>query len=393
MLFSISLIIFGSLILSFVMTKIKLPRIIGFMIAGILLGPYVLDLIDLAILDVSSELRLIALIVILIRAGLSLKMKDIKEIGSRAFLLSMIPASIEMVAIGLLAPIFFDITTLEAFILGSVIAAVSPAIIVPRMIELIKLKRGTNKKIPQLILAAASMDDVYVIIIFTSLIQAYSANTNFIFSIISIPLSIISGTLIGISIGYLLVLFFKKYHLRDTLKVLIIFGFAFLIVSLEKIISSMIPFSGLIGVIFIGITIDRFYERLANRLVLKFEKIWVISEIMLFVLVGAVINIYLINDAGLWVIMLIMIALIFRISGVFLSLIKSRFNHREKLFVGVSYIPKATVQAAIGAVPLSLGLPSGDLILVIAVISIIITAPIGAIGMDFFSPRLLTHDK
>jgi solute carrier family 9B (sodium/hydrogen exchanger), member 1/2 len=393
MLLSISLIIFTSLSVAWILSKIKMPRIIGFMIAGIILGPYLLDMIDPSILDLSTDLRVIALVVILIRAGLSLKIKDIKAVGLQAFLLSLIPASIEMVAIGFIAPLFFDISTLEAFMMGAIVAAVSPAVVVPRMIELIKQKRGTSKKIPQLILGAASMDDIYVIIIFTSFINAYQSHVNLIFTIISIPISILTGALFGLLFGLFLIWLFKKYHMRDTIKVLIIFGFAFLMVSIEKNISSLVPFSGLIGVVSLGITIDRFYEKLAHRLVLKFEKIWVISEMMLFVLIGAVINIHVIPQAGLFVLMLIVIAMCFRMIGVFISLLSFDATKKEKLFIGISYMPKATVQAAIGAIPLSLGVPGGEIILIVAVMSILITAPLGAFLIDYSSPKLLSLDN
>jgi solute carrier family 9B (sodium/hydrogen exchanger), member 1/2 len=393
MLLSISLIIFTSLSVAWILSKIKMPRIIGFMIAGIILGPYLLDMIDPSILDLSTDLRVIALVVILIRAGLSLKIKDIKAVGLQAFLLSLIPASIEMVAIGFIAPLFFDISTLEAFMMGAIVAAVSPAVVVPRMIELIKQKRGTSKKIPQLILGAASMDDIYVIIIFTSFINAYQSHVNLIFTIISIPISILTGALFGLLFGLFLIWLFKKYHMRDTIKVLIIFGFAFLMVSIEKNISSLVPFSGLIGVVSLGITIDRFYEKLAHRLVLKFEKIWVISEMMLFVLIGAVINIHVIPQTGLFVLMLIVIAMCFRMIGVFISLLSFDATKKEKLFIGISYMPKATVQAAIGAIPLSLGVPGGEIILIVAVMSILITAPLGAFLIDYSSPKLLSLDN
>lgn len=389
MLLSIALIIFLSLSLAKLFSFIKLPSIIGMLISGIILGPFVLNLIDPTILEVSADLRQIALIVILVRAGLSLDLSDLRKVGRPAFLLSFIPATIEMVAITLLAPLFFQITYIEAAILGAVVAAVSPAVVVPRMIKLMQSGHGKEKRIPHLVLASASIDDVFVIIIFMSLIQTYQSDNFSMFSILSIPIAIILGVSIGILTGYTLTKYFKKFHIRDTVKVLIIFAVSFLLVTLDDAIRDIVPFSGLIGVISMGMTILFLYELLAKRLVLKFEKIWVISEIMLFVLVGAALELSVLRDVGLYGILLILIALGFRLCGVFIALIKTRLTWKEKLFVGFSYMPKATVQAAIGTIPLALGMPSGHLILSIAVLAIVITAPIGSILIDNSSSKLL----
>jgi len=382
MLLSIALIVILSLFISQIFHMIKLPKIIGMLITGIILGPFVLNMISPDILNISTDLRQIALIVILIRAGLSLDLEDLKKVGKSAVFLSFIPATIEMIAITVFAPLLFNISYLDAAILGSVIAAVSPAVVVPRMIQLIKSGHGQDKKIPQMILAGASIDDVYVIVIFTSLIQMYQGDGFSLISFLLVPVAIILGIILGVISGVLLVKFFKKFHMRDTLKVLIIFSIGFLFIVLEQTIKDIFPISGLIAVMSLGITILKTHDILAKRLVLKFEKIWVIAEIMLFVLVGAAVDITVMVNVGLLAIALIGISLVFRMLGVIIALLKTPLVPKEKLYVGFSYMPKATVQAAIGAIPLALGIPSGQLILTIAVLAILVTAPLGAILMD-----------
>ena len=389
MLLSVALIVLLSLIFAYLFNLLKLPRMIGMLLAGILLGPYVLDLIDPSILNISAELRQISLIVILIRAGLSLDLNDLKKIGRPALLLSFIPALFEFIVIMVVAPLFFDITLIESAIIGAIVAAVSPAIIVPRMIKLMERGYGKKKPIPQLILAGASIDDVFVIILFTSLVQSYQTNTFSIQSILLIPVSLVLGIVLGVAIGVILVKLFKKYHMRDTIKVLIIFSMGFLMIALENSLKDVIMISGLVSVMVLGGTILNQYQILAHRLVNKFEKIWVVAEIMLFVLVGAVLDISVIPGIGIFAIILVFIGLLGRMLGVMISLIKTKLNQKEKLFVGISYIPKATVQAAIGAIPLSLGFMSGQLMLSIAVLSIVITAPIGAFLMDLSYSKLL----
>lgn len=389
MLLSVALIVLLSLIFAYLFNLLKLPRMIGMLLAGILLGPYVLDLIDPSILNISAELRQISLIVILIRAGLSLDLNDLKKIGRPALLLSFIPALFEFIVIMVVAPLFFDITLIEAAIIGAIVAAVSPAIIVPRMIKLMERGYGKKKPIPQLILAGASIDDVFVIILFTSLVQSYQTNTFSIQSILLIPVSLVLGIVLGVAIGVILVKLFKKYHMRDTIKVLIIFSMGFLMIALENSLKDVIMISGLVSVMVLGGTILNQYQILAHRLVNKFEKIWVVAEIMLFVLVGAVLDISVIPGIGIFAIILVFIGLLGRMLGVMISLIKTKLNQKEKFFVGISYIPKATVQAAIGAIPLSLGFMSGQLMLSIAVLSIVITAPIGAFLMDLSYSKLL----
>ncbi len=385
MLLSISLIILLSLLLMYLCNLIKFPGLIGMLITGMILGPYGLNLIDSQILKMGSELRQIALVVILIRAGLSLDLADLKKIGKPALLLSFIPALFEIISITLFAPLIFDIPYLEAALLGSIIAAVSPAVIVPRMIKLIHKLQGKPTKIPHMILAGASLDDIFVIVIFTSLLGLYQQENSSLLRILEIPTSIILGALTGIFIGLFLVWFFKKFHIRDTIKVLIMFSFGFLMVVLENELKVYILFSGLVSIMTIGMTIVTKYPTLSKRLVGKYEKIWVIAEIMLFVLVGALLDLSLIRDI-LWIgILFIIIGLLFRVLGVMLSLSKTKFSIKEKSFVAMSYLPKATVQAAIGSIPFALGLPSGELILTLSILSILFTAPLGAILIERFS--------
>ncbi|MDY0278676.1 MAG: cation:proton antiporter [Acholeplasma sp.] len=387
MFLSISLIILFSITLFYIFDKLHLPGLLAFLITGIILGPFVFDLISHQILDISSELRKIALVVILIRAGLSLDIKDLKAVGRPAILLSFLPALFEILAIGLLAPLFFNLTSIEAFILGSVIAAVSPAVIVPRMIQLIEKKKGTKEKIPQLILASASVDDIFVIIVFTIFLQVYESNQLEWSQILLLPISLIFGIILGFVIGVFFVFVFKKLHVRDTIKVLILFALSFLMIVLED----YLPISGLLGIITLAITIFSLYPILAHRLTSKFSKIWVVAEMMLFVLIGAAVDINLFLSIGLITLLFLLLSLFVRLLGVFISIIKTNFNSKEKLFIGLSFIPKATVQAAIGAIPLSMGIPGGKIILAISVLSIFLTAPLGAVLIDQTSNILLKN--
>lgn len=389
MLLSISLIILLSLSLAKIFKLLKLPPILGMLLAGMLLGPYVLNLIDIEIINISSSLREIALIVILIRAGLSLDLDDLKIVGRPAIFLAFIPATLEIIAITLIAPLIFDINFETALMMGTVVAAVSPAIVVPRMISFIKNEVGTEKKIPQMILAGASIDDVYVIILFYAFLQLAQGSNLSATTFLKIPIAIVLGITLGFITGYLICYLFKKIQIRDTIKVLIIFAIAFLFMTLEAVLSQTITISGLLAVMSLGLSMRSFYPKLANRIVGKFEKIWVVSEIMLFVLVGALVHISVLLNLGLLAIILIILALIFRMVGVYLSLIKTNLNRKEKLFTSIAYIPKATVQAAIGAIPLSLGIAHGELILMVSVLAIIITAPLGAILMDKTYKKLI----
>ena len=389
MLYSIALMMIIGFILRGLFNKINLPGLLGMMLTGIILGPYVLNLISPDILNISKDLREIALIVILIRAGLSLDIRDLRKVGRPAILMCFVPATIEIVTVILLAPIFFGISYIEAAIMGTVLAAVSPAVVVPRMIKLIESKHGKDKSIPQLILAGASVDDIYVIILFTAFMGMYSGNSFDSKSLITVPLSILFGLIIGILVGLCLVYVFKKIHMRDTIKVFIILSVSFLIVSLETLIQDFIPMSGLLGVMALGGTLLETYDLLAKRIIHKFSKIWVGAELLLFILVGAAVDIRYLAHAGITSVAIILIALVGRIIAVNISLIKTPLNVKERLFCSIAYMPKATVQAAIGAIPLTAGVASGNLILTIAVLSIMITAPIGAIGIDQLHPYLL----
>lgn len=389
MLFSLSLIIIIGFVLSGILNKLRIPGLLGMILTGILLGPYVLNLITPEILNISTDLREIALIVILTRAGLSIDINDLKRVGRPAILLCFVPATFEIAAVTFLAPIFFEVTYIEAAIMGTVLAAVSPAIIVPRMLRLMASGYGKKKSIPQLIMAGASVDDIYVIILFASFMGMYQGTGFTASSLLAVPISIIIGLFVGIITGLLLVRIFKLIHMRDTIKVLIILSTAFLFVTLETALKPYVPMSGLLSVMALGGTILKSYEVLANRLMGKFAKIWVGAEIMLFVLVGAAVDINYLAGAGAKSVLLILGALAIRIVGVNFSLIKTKLNAKERLFCSIAYLPKATVQAAIGAIPLSAGVAAGNTILTVAVLAILITAPIGAIGIDLTYRKLL----
>lgn len=393
MLLSIAIISISSLLLAKIFKLLKLPSFLGMLLAGIIIGPFALDLIDINILNISDDLRQIALIVILIRAGLALNISDLKKIGKKGILLAFIPATLEIAAVILLAPLIFGISYTTAAIMGAIVAAVSPAVVVPRMIKFIDEGYGTDKKIPQMILAGASIDDVYVIVLFYAFLKLGQGGSLTLLTVLNVPLSIVLGILLGILLGYLGSLFFKKFNMRDTIKVLLIFATGFLFITLEDVLSKTIALSGLIAVMSFGISLKQNSPELSERLVVKFEKIWVVAEIMLFVLVGALVDVTVLVDVGLLAILLIISAMIFRMLGVYVSLLGSNLNSKEKLFTAISYTPKATVQAAIGAIPLSLNLPYGELILMVSVLAICITAPFGAIMMDNLHKKLLNKEK
>lgn len=392
MLFSLALILLVALLFNSLLNKVKIPGLLGMILTGIILGPYVLNLISTDILNISSELREVALIVILLRAGLSLNIKDLKRVGRPAILMCFVPATMEIIAIVIFAPIFFHIPLIEAAILATVIAAVSPAVVVPRMINLIDEGYGKKHSIPQLIMAGASVDDIFVIVLFTSFLGMYSGEGFALTSLLNVPISIIVGVSVGIVVGLGLVKFFKAFHLRDTVKVLIIFAISFMLMSLQDFIQPYIPMSGLLSIMALGSTILAVYPVLANRLKNKFGKIWVAAEIILFVLVGAAVDITYVQSAGILTVILILVALVFRFIGVQLCLIKTPLTKNERTFTSIAYLPKATVQAAIGSIPLAMGVEHGTLILIIAVISILVTAPIGAIGIDQTYQKLLHKD-
>lgn len=391
MLNSIALIILLGTFIGYLFKKFKLPSLLGLILTGIILGPHMFNLIDISILNISSELRQIALVIILTRAGLALDINDLKKVGRPAILMCFIPATFEILGFIILGPKLLGLSLLDSVILGTVIAAVSPAVIVPRMIKLIDDGYGVKKSIPQLILAGASVDDIFVIVLFTSFTSIATTGSSFSTkTLIEIPISIILGILLGIIIGILLVKLFKNIHTRDSNKILIILSISFLFLSLENILKGIIPLSGLLSVMSLGTTILKMNKNLSLRLSSKYSKLWVGAEIFLFVLVGANVNISYALNSGIVVILIILLALIFRLLGVFISLINTKLSPKEKLFSAFSYMPKATVQAAIGAIPLSMGLSSGETILTVAVVSILITAPLGAILIDNTYKKLLS---
>lgn len=389
MLTSIAMILLLGLLLGWIFSKLKLPSLMGMVLVGIILGPYALNLMDESILRISGELRQIALVIILTRAGLSLNVSDLKKVGRPAILMCFVPACIEMLGTVIFAPILLGVSVLEAAVIGSVIAAVSPAVIVPRMIRLIEEGYGKSKSIPQLILAGASVDDVFVIIVFTAFTGLAATGAMSVNTFLQIPISIVLGIILGGCVGAVLILFFKKCHIRDSVKVLIILSISFLLLEFENRLEGYIPISGLLAIMSMGIIIKQKYEVLALRLSTKYNKLWLGAEVFLFVLVGAAVDLRYVASAGVSAIVLILAALLFRMIGVAVSLIKTDMTEKERLFCMMAYTPKATVQAAIGAIPLSMGLACGNIVLTVAVLSILITAPFGAICVDNFYKKLL----
>ena len=391
MLLSISLILLVGMSMSWIYRKIKLPGLLGMLVTGIVLGPYMLDLLDESILGISSELRKIALIIILTRAGLGLDLSGLKKIGRPAVLMCFVPASLEILGMILLAPKLMGLTVLEAAIMGAVLAAVSPAVVVPRMVKLMDEGYGVNKGIPQLILAGASVDDVYVIVLFstfTGMMQGESASVT---SFLNVPVSIFLGGVLGLLLGTFFAYYFKKVHLRDTAKVLIILSVSFLLVVIEDHLNTPITFSALIAIMFIGIGLQKKREAVAKRLSVKYGKLWVGAEVFLFVLVGATVNIEYFGKVGVQALAVILGALVFRMLGVFICLPGTDLTGREKMFCMLAYTPKATVQAAIGGIPLSLGFACGDMVLTVAVLTIVLTAPLGALAIDSLYKKWLVR--
>ena len=389
MLTSIAVILLLGLLIGWIFSKLKLPSLLGMVIVGIILSPHALNLIDESILGISGELRQIALVIILTRAGLSLDVSDLKKVGRPAVLMCFVPACVEMLGTVIMAPMLLGVTILEAAIIGSVIAAVSPAVVVPRMIRLIEEGYGKSKSIPQLILAGASVDDVFVIVVFTAFTALASTGEMFVTSFIQIPISIVLGIIFGGCVGIVLVEFFKKCHMRDSVKILIILSISFLFLEIENRLQGYIPVSGLLSIMSMGIIIKQKYEVLALRLSAKYNKLWLGAEVFLFVLVGATVDLRYVASAGVSAVLLILGALLFRMIGVAISLIKTDLSKRERFFCMVAYTPKATVQAAIGAIPLSMRLECGNIVLTVAVLSILFTAPFGAICVDNLYKRLL----
>lgn len=393
MLISIAMILLMGMFMGWICKKIHLPSLTGMIFTGIILGPYFLNIIDSSLLNISSELRKIALIIILTRAGLSLDLNDLKRVGRPAILMCFVPACFEIMGMIILAPKLLGISILDAAIMGTVVGAVSPAVIVPKMLKLMEEGYGVRHSIPQLILAGASVDDVFVIVMFTAFTGLAQGNDVSIRSFVNIPVSILLGIVTGAFIGILLAYYFKKVHIRDTSKVVIILCLSFILVTFEDRFSTILPFASLIAVMAIGIALQKKREVVAKRLSVKFNKLWVVAEIVLFVLVGATVDIKYALSAGALSVILILGVLMFRMLGVFLCLLKTKLTMRERMFCMIAYTPKATVQAALGGVPLAMGLSCGNIVLTIAVVAILITAPLGAFCIDFAYKKLLINEE
>ena len=389
MFFSLGIMLLSALLAASLCKKLRLPPLIGMLAVGIAIGPYALDLIDGSILDISPELRKIALIILLTRAGLSLDLAALKRVGRPAILMCFVPACFEILGMALLAPLLLHIRLIEALILGAVIGAVSPAVIVPKMLKLSEEGYGTDKGIPQLLLVGASVDDVFVIVMFSTFTGLEKNGTFSAFSLATIPVSVMLGVAAGLGIGCLLGKLFERIHIRDTEKLLLFLCAAFFLVAFEDTFGEKVPFSALIAVMSIGIAVQKIQPMAAERLSARFNKLWVAAEIFLFVLVGACVNLPYAAKAGISTVILILLVLLFRMAGVFVCLIKTNLNLKERLFCMLAYTPKATVQAAIGGIPLALGLACGETVLTAAVIAILVTAPLGALLIDKTYKKLL----
>lgn len=395
MLTSLAFIFLVGLAMGAICQKLKLPRIIGMLVTGIVLGPYVLDLLDPSILGISADLRKMALIIILLKAGLSLDLADLKKSGRSAVMMAFVPASFEIVGYIVFAPMILGVSRVEAAVMGAVLGAVSPAVVVPRMVSLMEKKYGTKKAIPQMILAGASCDDIFVIVLFTTFLSMAQGGSAHVMDFVNIPISIVLGVLLGAVVGYALYLFFetayaRKHCVRNSMKVIIVLGFSFLLIAIEGWLEGKVSVSGLLAVVSMACVLKyKSTEFVSKRLSEKFGKLWLAAEVVLFVLVGAAVDIRYTLSAGLAAVLMIVVALVCRAVGVLLCVAGTQLSWKERLFCVIAYLPKATVQAAIGSVPLSVGLPCGKIILSVAVLAIIITAPIGAIGIDCSYKTLL----
>ena len=398
MLESLALILLVGLAMGTICEKIKLPRIIGMLITGIVLGPYVLDLFDPSILSISAELRKIALIIILLKAGLSLNLSDLKKVGRPAVMMSFVPASFEIIGYIIFAPIILGINRVEAAVMGAVLGAVSPAVVVPRMVQHMEEKYGTDKSIPQMILAGASCDDIFVIVLFTTFLGMAQGEKASVMEFVNIPISIVLGVIAGAAAGFILYFIFEtaykhKRCIRNSTKLIIILGVSFLLVTVEGRLEGKVALSGLLAVVSMACVLKiKCTGSVSQRLSAKFGKLWIAAEVILFVLVGAAVDIRYTLEAGGTAVLMIFVALIFRAAGVMLCTVKTGFTWKERLFCVIAYLPKATVQAAIGSVPLAAGLECGKIILSVAVMAIIITAPLGAFGMDISYKKLLKKE-
>lgn len=399
MLTSLAFIFLVGLSMAAICQKLKLPGIIGMLATGIVLGPYVFDLLDPAILSISADLRQMALIIILLKAGLSLNLEDLKRVGRPAVMMSCVPASCEILAFFLLAPYILDVTRIEAAVMGAVLGAVSPAVVVPRMVQLMDKKYGTAKSIPQLIMAGASCDDIFVIVLFTTFVSMAQGGSAHIMDFISIPVSMVLGIVFGGTVGYALSLFFEtayahKHCVRNSMKVIILLGVSFMMMAVETWLENMVPVSGLLAVVSMACMIKmKSIAFVSKRLSEKLGKLWLAAEVLLFVLVGAAVDIRYTLSAGIAALLMIFAALVFRSIGVAVCLLGTSMTWKERVFCMIAYLPKATVQAAIGSVPLAMGLPCGQMVLSVAVLAILTTAPLGALGIDFTYRRFLQKER
>ncbi len=398
MLTSLALIFLVGLAMAAICQKLKLPRIIGMLLTGILLGPYALNWLDESILGISSQLRQIALIIILIKAGLSLNLADLKKVGRPAVMMACVPASFEILAYVLFAPAILGVSRVEAAVMGAVLGAVSPAVVVPRMVQLMETQYGTKKSIPQMILAGASCDDIFVIVLFSTFSSMAQGGSVQVMDFVNIPISIVLGLALGAVAGYLLGGFFEtayahKHYVRNSMKVIVVLGVAFLLMAIEIWAKGIVSISGLLAVVAMACVLKlRSTTFVSKRLSEKFGKLWLAAEVLLFVLVGAAVDIRYTMNAGIVAVVMIGIALLFRAVGVMLCMVGTRLNVKERLFCIIAYLPKATVQAAIGSVPMAMGLACGQIVLSVAVLAILITAPLGAIGMDASYQKLLEKE-
>ena len=398
MLTSLALIFLVGLALAALCQRLGLPRIIGMLFTGILLGPYVLNWLDPSILSISADLRQMALIIILLKAGLSLNLADLKKVGRPAVMMACVPASFEILAFFLLAPAVLGITRIEAAVMGAVLGAVSPAVVVPRMVQLMDSRYGTGKSIPQMVMAGASCDDIYVIVLFSTFVNMAQGGHANVMDFVNIPVSILLGVLLGAVVGWLLSQFFEtayahKHYVRNSMKVIVVLGVSFLLMAVETWLEGIVSVSGLLAVVSMACVLKiRSTPPVSARLSEKFGKLWLAAEVILFVLVGAAVDIRYTLSAGPAAVLMILLALAFRSVGVALCVAGTRLNRKERLFCIIAYLPKATVQAAIGSVPLAMGLSCGQMVLSVAVLAILITAPLGALGMDLTYKRLLTHE-
>lgn len=399
MLTSLAFIFLAGLAMAGICGRLGLPRIIGMLFTGILLRPNVFNLLDSSILLISPQLRQMALIIILLKAGLSLNLSDLRQVGRPAVMMSFVPASFEILAFLLFGPFILGISRVEAALLGSVLAAVSPAVVIPRMVQLMEEKYGTDKSIPQMIMAGASCDDIFVIVLFSTFVNMAQGGSANLMDFINIPISVILGIITGAIAGYILSLLFEsaylhKHYIRNSMKVILILGTAFLLMATETWLEEIVSVSGLLAVVSMACVIKmKSAAFVSKRLSEKFGKLWLAAEVILFVLVGAAVDIRYTLNAGISAVLMILIALVFRAVGVIICLLGTPLTRRERIFCIIAYLPKATVQAAIGSVPLSMGLPCGQIILAVAVLAILITAPLGALGIDLTYKKLLKKEE